>query len=174
MAPTRSDLRRLRRECATRLAELDLPACPDLPALCGHLAAVRGRPLHVLPMALGAEQPCGLWLATQDADWIFHDVTTSRAHQEHIVLHEIGHMVFDHGGGHLDDDVTTALFPDLDPGLVRAMLARDAYSDEQEQQAEIMAYLLAESLRAAAAAPHDGVAARIAESLNHSSHPEAP
>ena len=39
-----------------------------------------------------------------------------------------------------------ALFPDLDPELVRDMLLRATYDDVQEQEAEIIAYLLSHRL----------------------------
>ncbi|GAA5109426.1 hypothetical protein GCM10025762_16120 [Haloechinothrix salitolerans] len=164
----------MRRECTTLLADLRLPDCEDLSALIRHLSEVRGRPLHVVPVSLMASQPCGVWVAATDADWIFYDADTTRAHQEHIILHEIGHMICCHrGGGHLDEDTASAFFPDIDPQLVRDMLARTTYSDEQEQQAEVMAFLLAERLRGSASQESGGdVAARIARSLNHSSHPE--
>ncbi|MGX7828538.1 hypothetical protein ACTG9Q_25940 [Actinokineospora sp. 24-640] len=166
------DLRRVRRECAGMLAGLDLPARADLAGLCEHLSAARGRPLRLVPVAMTSAQPCGMWVATGDTDWVFYDAETTRAHQEHIILHEIGHMVCHHQGtDHFDEDTAAVFFPDLDPRLVRDMLARTTYSDEQERQAEVMAYLLAEILRAPS--PVDGVAARIADSLNHSAHPES-
>ncbi|GGS30779.1 ImmA/IrrE family metallo-endopeptidase [Actinokineospora fastidiosa] len=168
MAGRRSDLRRIRRECGRLLDGLRLPARADLAGLCGHLAAARGRPLHVVSVSMRASQPCGLWLSTRDEDYVFYDADTGRAHQEHIILHEIGHLICGHTGG---GDPVPDLFPDLDPDLVRAMLARTTYSDEQEQQAEIMAYLLAEILRAPSV-DADDVAARIADSLNHSAHRE--
>ncbi|RLK58282.1 hypothetical protein [Actinokineospora cianjurensis] len=165
---SRRDLRAIRRACADLLAGLDLPERLDLAALCEHLAAARGRPLHVVPVPMRASEPCGLWVATREADFIFYDETTTRAHREHIILHEIGHMICCHrGGGHLDEDTAAVFFPDIDPGLVRDMLARKDYSDEQEQQAEVMAYLLARRL-GSAAPRHQGLAARIADSLDHS------
>ncbi|MFC5289725.1 ImmA/IrrE family metallo-endopeptidase [Actinokineospora guangxiensis] len=168
MARPRPDLRRLRRQCAAVIDDLRLPSRADLPSLCSHLAEVRKRPLHVVPVAL-IEQPCGMWVATRDADWIFVDDGTSPAHQEHILLHEIGHLICGHEGGAQD---VAAFFPDLDPDLVHATLARTTYSDEQEQQAEVMAYLLAEVLRAPGFAAADDVTARIADSLNHSARRE--
>ncbi|PPK71375.1 hypothetical protein V5P93_003240 [Actinokineospora auranticolor] len=169
----RRGLRRVRRDCAALLAGLELPPHTDLAGLCAHLARARGRPLHVVPVAMLASQPCGIWVATGDADWIFFDEAAPAAHQEHIILHEIGHMICCHrGGGHLDADTAAVFFPDIDPALVRDMLGRTTYSDEQEQQAEVLAYLLGEVLRGAPP-PGDDVAARIAGSLNHSTHPEA-
>lgn len=149
------------------LDDLRLPARADLDGLCEHLAQVRERPLRVVPVAM-VEQPCGMWIATRDADWIFVDADTTPAHQEHIILHEIGHLVCGHSGGSHD---VASFFPDIDPELVLAMLARTTYSDEQEQQAEVMAYLLAETLRAPSG-DADDVASRIADSLNHSARRE--
>ncbi|GAA2977923.1 hypothetical protein [Actinokineospora diospyrosa] len=170
---SRRNLRTTRRECAALLARFDLPGQLDLAALCAHLAEVRGRALHVVPVSMRASEPCGIWVATQEADFIFYDETTTRAHREHIILHEIGHMICCHrGGGHLDEDTAAVFFPDIDPNLVRDMLARKDYSDDQEQQAEVMAYLLAARLRPAPI-QCEGVVARIHDSLDHSAPPEA-
>ncbi|MGW5446082.1 hypothetical protein [Streptomyces asiaticus] len=65
---------------------------------CHHLAAQRARPLrlHPLPAEAAATGACGLWLATDAEDHIFYERRTVPLHQEHIVLHEIGHLLFNH------------------------------------------------------------------------------
>ncbi|MEU8589995.1 toxin [Streptomyces sp. NPDC048664] len=96
-------------------------------------------------MALDASDPSGLWLGLGDADYIVHEEWTSQRHQEHIIAHELGHMICGHRSapqeGHLP-----ILFPDLDPALVKDLLLRQDYSDAQERDAEIMAFLLEESM----------------------------
>jgi hypothetical protein len=69
-------------------------------------------------------------------------------------LHELGHIICCHrGAGGLDEASARLLFPDLDPDLVRDMLLRATYDDVQEQEAEIIAYLLSERMREAPSSP---------------------
>jgi hypothetical protein len=153
-------LRRLRKECEARLSGLAVPRPFDVRVFCDQVAHWRGRPLHVheLPAAEAADLPCGMWIATDGADHIFHVPGGSPLHRDHIVLHEIGHMLFDHvvdehavaptSGSALD-----RLLPDLDPAMVRRVLLRGGYSTEQEQAAEMMASLILQ--RAVASVPAD-------------------
>ncbi|GAA2488894.1 toxin [Streptomyces gobitricini] len=141
----RSRLKRLRKAGARRIAALDLPQVADVAALCRHLSEVRGRPITLVPMRMPASHPCGMWVAARDEDLIFYDANTTGAHQEHIILHELGHIICCHrGAGWLDEASSRLLFPDLDPDLVRDMLLRATYDDVQEQEAEIIAYLLSQ------------------------------
>jgi hypothetical protein len=141
----RSRLKRLRKAGAQRIADLDLPRVADVAELCRHLSEVRGRPITLVPMQMPASHPCGMWVAARDEDLIFYDANTTSAHQEHIILHELGHIICCHrGAGWLDEASARLLFPDLDPDLVRDMLLRATYDDVQEQEAEIIAYLLSQ------------------------------
>ncbi|MCY0950039.1 toxin [Streptomyces sp. H27-S2] len=143
----RSQLKKLRKAGARRLAGLGLPEVADLAELCRHLGEVRQRPITLVPMRMPSSHPCGMWVAARDEDLIFHDANTTGAHQEHIVLHELGHIICCHrGAGGLDETASRLLFPNLDPALVRDMLLRAAYDDVQEQEAEIIAYLLAQRM----------------------------
>ncbi|MEV7616647.1 toxin [Streptomyces sp. NPDC089799] len=143
----RSRLKKLRKAGAQRLAELALPEVADVAELCRHLGEVRGRPIILVPMQMPASHPCGMWVAAREEDLIFYDANTTSAHQEHIILHELGHIICCHrGAGGLDEAAARLLFPDLDPELVRDMLLRATYDDVQEQEAEIIAYLLSQRL----------------------------
>ncbi|MFG2296362.1 hypothetical protein [Streptomyces sp. NPDC048603] len=134
---------RLRRRCRPLLGQLNLPHPFAIETLCAHLSAHRGRPLHLhpLPDQAAVAGACGLWIATDTDDHIFYEQRTARSHREHIVLHEIGHMLLDHhattGSG-----LPGGLFGDLSPRLVRRMLARANYSTRQEQEAEMLASLI--------------------------------
>ncbi|MCH0543187.1 toxin [Streptomyces sp. MUM 203J] len=141
----RSQLKRLRKAGARRIAELDLPKVADVDELCRHLGEIRDRPITLVPMQMPASHPCGMWVAARDEDLIFYDANTTSAHQEHIILHELGHIICCHrGAGLLDEATARLLFPNLDPDLVRDMLLRATYDDVQEQEAEIIAYLLSQ------------------------------
>ncbi|MCC9312431.1 toxin [Kitasatospora sp. RB6PN24] len=150
----RSQLKRLRKAGVRRIAELGLPQTADVAELCAYLGEVRERPILLVPMPMPASHPCGIWVAARDEDLIFYDANTTGAHQEHIILHELGHIICCHrGAGGLDEASARLLFPDLDPEIVRDMLLRATYDDVQEQEAEIIAYLLSQRVGAAADAP---------------------
>jgi hypothetical protein len=149
-------LKRLRKDGTRRIEQLGLPDACDIETLCARLGEDRRRPLTLVPAAIESSQPCGMWLSTRDVDVIFFDADTTRAHQEHIILHELGHIICGHRtAGGMNDASARQLFPDLDPALVRDMLMRTGYDDEQEQEAEVLASLLAERIGrpAATAAP---------------------
>jgi hypothetical protein len=133
----------LRRGCEKRLAALDLPAEPDIVKLANHIGDRRGRPIILMPVQMQASDPYGLWIATAEADFIGYEANTSKHHQEHIIAHELGHMICCHRGILRPDEETVGLlFPDLDPQLIRELLRRTGYSDIQEEEAEIMASLI--------------------------------
>ncbi|UQI45537.1 hypothetical protein M1P56_14855 [Streptomyces sp. HU2014] len=90
----------LHRRCQAVLDQLTLPRPFSIDALCEELSRSRDRPLHLhaLPDQAADGNICGLWLATPTDDHIFYEQRTTQIHQEHIILHEIGHMLFDHHG----------------------------------------------------------------------------
>ncbi|MEU9107117.1 hypothetical protein AB0D54_22740 [Streptomyces xanthophaeus] len=170
------------------LKDLDIPHPLDVERLCGSISEQRGRPLHLLPLpeAVGAEAGvCGLWLGLGDADIVFYEAATSRVHQTHIILHELAHMLLDHGrlgdgsgsgsedGGGSGLAVLAGLFPDLDPSMVNRMLARGRtdYSAVEEQQAELLATLISSHRPTVAVAERGaspraaGVLGRLGETL---------
>lgn len=159
---------RLHQRCQSTLDQLSLPRPFTIDALCQELSAQRRRPLHLhpLPEQAARNSICGMWLATETDDHIFFEQRTSRVHQEHIVLHEIGHLLFDHCGTDLGHGgAPQALLPDLSPQLVQRLLGRTSYTNRQEQEAEMLASLL--RIRAspsAARAPH-GVLGRLEAAL---------
>jgi hypothetical protein len=145
----RMSLRRLRTQCLAHLAGIEIPQPFVLEAFCDSVASSRGRPLHLHvipdrdPKTPDESAPCGVWVATSAADHIFHARTISALHQQHIILHEIGHMLCDHV---VDGDehglARELLFPDLDSALIDRVLRRAGYSTPQEQVAEMMASMI--------------------------------
>jgi hypothetical protein len=134
--------RGVRQACETKLRTLQLPEPFTIAAFCDTLANQRSRPIRLVSLPTAAGAPCGLWLSTPEAEYVMHQTTTSRLHQEHIVLHELAHIIFDHKALRSAADVH-ALLPDLDPQMVTTVLARSPYTSEQEQQAEVLADLIA-------------------------------
>jgi sirohydrochlorin ferrochelatase len=164
MAMWGANFRGLVRRCRGVVDGLDVPDPFDVREMCRRASRQRGRPIVVAPLALAAAAPCGLWLDAHGTDYIFFEANTSPMHQDHIILHELGHVLCHRHGGGLDDDTLRTLFPDLDLNLVRGALGRTRYSAVEEREAEIFAGLV---LGRAWRAP---VAAEPAES---SSDPDA-
>ncbi|MGP3924214.1 hypothetical protein [Streptomyces sp. 8N616] len=137
----------LRRYGKAILREIELPQPFFVTALCDAIAMQRGRPLylHPLPAESGPDIPSGVWIATETADHIFYEEQTSAFHRDHIILHEIGHMLCGHSMPHLADE--SGLSPgrdQTDPDVVRGALKRTSYTTEQERQAEMVASLILE------------------------------
>jgi hypothetical protein len=135
---------RLRKRCWAIVRRLPLPEPFSVSALCDSIAADRGRTLYLHPMDRPEgvlDMPCGMWVATDVADHVFFEQQTSTFHQEHIILHELGHMIC----GHTIDMLDPALV-DADNGdePVQRALFRASYNTEQEQEAELLATLLLE------------------------------
>ncbi len=143
--------RAVRKTCEVILDGIDIPDPFDLTVFCDRLAARRGKPLHLqaLDGISAAEIPCGVYFSLPTADYIFYDGNTSALHREHIVLHEISHMLFGHAAGAAAmAEVTARLMPDIDPKTLRAVLGRTKYTTQHEREAETLASLIrGETLR---------------------------
>ena len=136
------DTKDLRRRCELRLRDLQLPLPFDVSAFCDRVATQRGRPILLRSIASRAG-PWGLWVATASSDVIFFEADTSPLHQQHIILHELSHMLCDHTPLPVTDPATLQmLLPDLGPETIRHVLSRVAYSAEEEREAEILASLV--------------------------------
>lgn len=161
----RTGRRKLRRRCAAVLRELPLPAAFDVRTLCAELGARRGRPIRLLPVA-GLFDVCGLWIATDRTDLIAYEANTTAPHQDHIVLHELGHVLCDHFPATLSPaEQARILLPDLDPELVNRVLGRAGYTSVEEREAEFIATLLGQ--RAGLTHGGDSVADRLRSALEN-------
>jgi hypothetical protein len=155
--------RELRRRCRRLLNELDIRPPLDVAELCRRMEQRRGRPLRLVPYPIPVPGPFGMWVGAPAADYIVYQQETSSAHQRHIILHELGHMLADHRSDEHDprDPHEEALLTelrrgtehlppgelpdlDLDPGAVRRALRRTAYDSEQEREAETVATIILE------------------------------
>ncbi|MFD9355231.1 hypothetical protein [Streptomyces sp. NPDC060031] len=124
----------LRKRCESILGRLDLTHPFSLDALCDRVAEQRGRPirLHPLPKEAAESGVCGLWVGTASVDYVFYEAQTTPLHREHIVLHEIGHILFGHHS--LDGEETDGRAP--------TVLGRTNYTTRQEQEAEMLASMI--------------------------------
>ncbi|MCL3991975.1 regulator component [Streptomyces lavenduligriseus] len=141
-----SEYAALQRRCAAILRDLGVDRSLTLEELRARVEEMRGRPLVLreLPEQAAATGACGLWLGTEDADYVFYETRTAPLHQEHIILHEIGHVLCDHHRSLTDDGEQPAgRFPEVPtPRLVRRLMARTSYTTTEEQEAEMIASLI--------------------------------
>lgn len=134
--------RHIRRRCAALLRDLPMPVPFDARALCEQVAIRRGRPIRLIPMAQ-LTGVCGLWIATDATDLIFYEKETTLPHQEHIILHELSHVLCQHNSVSLPLAAQAQpLLANLDPEMVHRVLGRAGYSTVEEREAEILASLI--------------------------------
>jgi hypothetical protein len=145
--------RELRRRCRKLLNELDIRPPLDVHELCRRVGTQRGKPIRAVAHSIPMPGPFGAWITTNNADYILYQQATSRAHQDHIVLHELGHILAGHRSEEDDDsllgglgshDQASSQFPDLAPDAVRRALHRTSYDSEQEREAETVATIILE------------------------------
>lgn len=105
---------------------------------------------------------------TQTVDFIVYESETSKPHQDHIIAHELAHMVCGHrsgAGGTVDDETARLLFPDLAPELVQKILGRGNYSSVEEREAEVTASLILERINRPVLEPVSAVPEEDAEAV---------
>lgn len=133
-----------RRTTKKLLRDLDIRPPLDVAVLAERLGAARERPIRLLPWPLPVPGPFGVWLQTASEDIVVYQSETTPGHQEHIVLHEIGHIVSNHHDEDADDDLWSALTPNLPAAFVRSALARRGYDSDEELEAELVATVIKE------------------------------
>lgn len=144
--PRTGDLRELRRRCQARLRNIEIPRPFDLDAFCRTIEASRGRRLVLQPIHGLAGRTMGAWIAMSrpPLDVVIYEQDTTRLHQEHIVLHELSHMLCGHSPRATGADLAGQLFPDLKPEVVQGVLERQSYLSDEDLEAEVMATLIRE------------------------------
>jgi hypothetical protein len=138
--------RELRRRCRKLLRELDVQPPLDVHEFCARLAAVRGRPIKLIPYPIWADGPFGLWFKGRTTDYIVYQEHTTKPHQRHIILHEVGHILADHPSDEEADDLRDML---SGPGgqlteIPSALRRRTAYDQQEEREAETVATIILE------------------------------
>ncbi|GAA3081815.1 hypothetical protein GCM10020000_79670 [Streptomyces olivoverticillatus] len=159
--------RQIRRKCQTLVDTLNLPSPFSIGTLIHEISSTRGRPIRVntLPTELSGAA-CGLWIATDASDEIYVEKYTTQFHQEHIILHEIGHMLWDHDITSQESKSTlTDLLPSISPSLINRLLARSNYTAEQEQEAELVASLIHAAAETSTPSPLSGVCGELEAAL---------
>jgi Zn-dependent peptidase ImmA (M78 family) len=121
----------IRRRCRQRVRELGIvaPVPFTIDAVCHQVAEHTGRPILLFTMPLAPTDPSGLWVSTVDADFVVTAPDTTPILRQHVVYHELGHIILGHRGL---------------PRAVGQVLARSSYDEQDEREAETCADVLAE------------------------------
>ncbi|TXC97461.1 ImmA/IrrE family metallo-endopeptidase [Streptomyces sp. ISID311] len=159
--------RQVRKRCQALVSALDLPRPFSVEALIHELSVRRGRPIQIHTVSLGSSlNACGLWIATKASDDIYVEEKTTKFHQEHIILHEIGHILCDHSITDQENQgALSALLPSISPELISRLLARTNYTTEQEQEAELVASLIHAAAGMLTPSPSTGVRGALEAAL---------
>lgn len=120
-----------------------------MPTLCERYGAKRGRPIELRPRHMPTPGPSGLWIETDRRDVIIYQSETTRLHQDHIILHELGHMIVADDAGEDEDleevvETWAELIPVFEPEMVRRVSQRCSYESEEECAVEAAATSLLE------------------------------
>ncbi|GAA1025624.1 hypothetical protein GCM10009557_00240 [Virgisporangium ochraceum] len=140
------------RRCHERLAELEaaglrIPDPFDAVELADRAGGCLGHRIRLCGIAMPAGAPFGLTLFTTDGGHIIaYEQSTNRLHRDHIISHELGHILLGHEPMPIDEpDAARLVFPRLSPELVNRVLNRNGtYGGREEQEAETMATILME------------------------------
>ncbi|WP_374201681.1 hypothetical protein [Saccharopolyspora sp. 6M] len=167
----------LRWQCRRLLRELDVSAPLDVRELCHRLGEARGRPIELYPYPIEVPGPFGLWFRLRDRDAIFFQQEDVAWHQDHIILHELGHVLGEHpSDAEVFDPATSAIRQNPPAGLDWDVAEdehrrrRSCYDDRYEREAELHATIIQEWGSVLTTAPlvsEEPAVQRISASLSH-------
>lgn len=127
------------------VTSLRIPEPFTLPAFVSTVGELIGRQIKVRPYPAhlvdafrrnGESLPYGLMLDTTRGVLILYREDTSPAHRQHVVLHELGHVLC----RHVTIPITARNVDD--PDVLSTALRRSRYDNKQERAAELVAYLI--------------------------------
>jgi hypothetical protein len=145
------------------LQHVPLPQPWSMNAWVDRLESWRGREIDLVPVSYRPGQASGAWQARQDYDLIAYTAHTSALHQDHIIAHEIAHMLCAHKGTCLmSESEAAAVAPDLSAQTLAHIIARVTTSSD-EYEAELIAVLLMSEATTAPTAVQPGASGRAAD-----------
>lgn len=163
----------LRAICEEQLQGMIFPKPFDIDEFLRRLSAHRERPLHVheLPDVDITGAPCGVWLAFESEDHLFHLRGISRRHRAQVLKHETAHILLGHRMS-MDIQAFADVLPsEIDREAVQHAFGRTSYDTAQERDAELAASILDELVEDLIADPYavgqNDVLARLDDALGH-------
>lgn len=141
----------LRTRCQQRVDDLlqhiGVPQPWDINEFIDRLERHRDRAIDLCAISWTEGGSAGAWQGRPDHDVIAYAANTSSFHQDHIILHEIGHMISQHRGRCvLSEDDAQRIAPDLAPAAFAHLLDR-SNAEAEEHEAEMIASLIHQQAR---------------------------
>lgn len=151
--------------CTALLNQIEIPDPFDIHRFADLVSQHRGR--KVLLRAASTAEPAAYCVPKADVDVIYYDEGTGGFHRDHLVLHELGHLLLEHDPTAFWDGGADHLLPDLALDVIRArMFARATFDHPAEQEAELFATLVQDIVwRRDQVQQPRGVAARLTRAL---------
>ncbi|MFE1289731.1 toxin, partial [Streptomyces sp. NPDC058751] len=157
------------------LDDFPLPRPFNIPTLVREMEARLGRRILLRPMPPALTAPgsaCGLRVKMANgASLVMFPLRSTPYHQEHVILHELVHEWFDHGGT-ISPEEFQRMTPHVGTNLISRFTrgvpisARTTYESEQELQTELAAGIVRD-LAAKQNRSTDDLAGRLEASLSH-------
>lgn len=133
----------LQQRCEEMLSELELPTPFDLNVLLAQLSHLRRRPLRLLPLLPGLrDDPSGLWVPLEDEDVVFAEGSVSDWYRDHVILHEVGHMLWRHHGTVRDVTEWLGQYGVETSPQTRTEMRCSVRDRDKEREAEMVALLI--------------------------------
>ncbi|MFI6173273.1 hypothetical protein ACIBCN_41300 [Nocardia sp. NPDC051052] len=132
--------------CRRYARSLSLDSYASAYELCDQLSSLRNRPIRVIEWPLPIPGPMGVWISRERDDIVVVQELATGGHRDHIVLHEIAHILCEHEGEKLPGyEPNLSLLDRVAPGDATVRF-RSAYDTTSEREAELLAAAFAESM----------------------------
>lgn len=120
-------------------------------SLVRKIAEFQGRPIVLCSLAMPEQTDYGMWIAGPSFDFVFFERETARVHQDHIIMHELAHMLLGHKTAPISEELEAELLecksfsviydtPDAAEMLRRSMA--ELHERLREREAEALATLI--------------------------------
>lgn len=132
--------------CRKLVRSLRLEPYASAYELCDQMSSLRGRPIHVVEWPLPIPGPMGVWVSRTHDDVVVVQERAGGVHRDHIVLHELAHILCAHEGEAFPEYASAlpTLGDTADGGPVLRL--RSVYDSDSEREAELLAAAVAERL----------------------------
>jgi Zn-dependent peptidase ImmA (M78 family) len=137
--------------CRRRVRSLRLEPYASAYELCDQMSSLRKRPIRIVEWPLPIAGPMGVWIARGGDDVVIVQEAATGRHRDHIVLHELGHILCGHDGVPMSGG---------EPELISSLRDQDSmirfrsvYDSTSEREAELLATAFAEHLDDDSAGP---------------------
>ncbi|MFA4083034.1 hypothetical protein DE4585_02746 [Mycobacteroides salmoniphilum] len=122
------ELQAIHKQCTRKLADLGLDTLTTVEDIRARASELSERDIQLVPYALSGSGVHGLLVRTDATDYVVYDSDTTTMHREHIILHELSHVMCGHTGASSRE--------------LAEILCRESYLDDQEVEAEMLASMM--------------------------------